>query len=53
MLPVLISIGEIARSSALGTLENSEGVGMLLIGGMASALMFSSLRRVNFKSALD
>jgi hypothetical protein len=53
MLPILVSIGEIARYAALGTLGHSESLAMLLFGGMGSAVTFFYFKRINFRSALD
>lgn len=52
MLPILVSIGEVARYATLGTLGNSEGLAMLLFGGMGSAVTFYSFKR-DFRSALE
>jgi hypothetical protein len=52
MLPILVSIGEVARYATLGTLGNSEGLAMLLFGGMGSAVTFYYFKR-DFRSAID
>jgi hypothetical protein len=50
MLPVLVSIGEIVRYAALGTLGHTEGVAMLFFGGMGSAVTFYYFKRINFRT---
>jgi hypothetical protein len=53
MLPILVSIGDVGRYAALGTLRHPEGLAMLLFGGMGSAVAFYFFKRHDFRSALE